>query len=87
MRNPGHVKLYIKCCSALNISTNHRALPRPVTTSKELVQGNLDGVVIREMHPPTFSTAGLIDYIVQLIVEEDEVSKYSLSIPPFYLSD
>jgi len=43
-----------------------------------MVQSNLDGVL--QPHPPTFSTNGLIDYIVQLIVEEDEVSNKNLTL-------
>lgn len=39
-----------------------------------LVQGSLDGIVTRKSRPPTFSTAGLLDYIIELIVQEDEVS-------------
>ena len=38
------------------------------------MQGSLDGIVTQQPHPPAFSTAGLLDYIIQLIVEEDEVS-------------
>lgn len=43
-----------------------------VTTIDGLIQGSLDGIVNRQPRPPTFSTAGLLDYIIELIVEEDE---------------
>ena len=41
-----------------------------------MAQSNLDRVM--QPRPPTFSTHGLIDYIVQLIVEEDEVSNKNI---------
>jgi hypothetical protein len=44
------------------------------------VQGSLDGIVIRQPRPPTFSTAGLLDYIIELIVEEDEVGNPACTI-------
>jgi len=61
-------------CNKLNIVTNHQALTKSasVTTTDGLIQGNLDGVITRQPRPPTFSTAGLLDYIIELIVEEDE---------------
>ena len=37
------------------------------------IQGNLDGMLVQQTCLPTFSTAGLLDYIIELIVEEDEV--------------
>lgn len=43
-----------------------------VTTIDGLIQGSLDGIVNRQPRPPSFSTAGLLDYIIELIVEEDE---------------
>ena len=43
-------------------------------------QSNLDGVVTREPKQPPFTTAGLLDYIVELVVCEDEVSV----VPPSY---
>ena len=39
-----------------------------------LVQGSLDGIVTRQPRPPEFSLKGLLDYIIELIVAEDEVS-------------
>jgi hypothetical protein len=37
------------------------------------MQSSLDSIVTRQSQAPTFSTAGLLDYIIELIVEEDEV--------------
>lgn len=37
-------------------------------------QGSLDGVVVHQPRAPTFTTSGLLDYIVELVVCEDKVS-------------
>lgn len=72
-RNADHVKIYMARCKELNVTTNHRALAKSASvTTIDGVQGSLDGIVIRQPRPPTFSTAGLLDYIIELIVEEDE---------------
>jgi hypothetical protein len=71
-RNPDHEKLYTARCKDLNIVANHRALSKAASGSI-LAQGSLDGIVTRQPRPPTFSTAGLLDYIIELVVEEDEV--------------
>jgi hypothetical protein len=36
-------------------------------------QGTLDGTVTRQPRTPPFTTAGLIDYVVELVVSEDDV--------------
>jgi hypothetical protein len=36
-------------------------------------QGTLDGNVVRQPRVPAFSMAGLLDYIVELVVCEDDV--------------
>src|ERR1700761_2000279 len=43
-----------------------------------LTQTSLDGVVTREPKMPAFTKAGLFDYIIELIICEDEVSDYCL---------
>lgn len=45
-----------------------------INSSLRLVQGSLDGIVTQKLCLPTFLTAGLLDYIIELIVEKDEVS-------------
>jgi hypothetical protein len=37
-------------------------------------QGSLDDIVIRQPRVPAFSTSGLLDYLVELVVCEDHVS-------------
>jgi hypothetical protein len=39
-----------------------------------LLQSSLDSIISREPKPPPFTAQGLLDYIVELIVCEDEVS-------------
>jgi hypothetical protein len=41
--------------------------------SSRLKQGSLDGIVTCHQRAPTFTKDGLIDYIIELIVCEDEV--------------
>ena len=36
-------------------------------------QSTLDGVVTHQPCPPAFTTDGLVDYIVELVVSKDEV--------------
>jgi len=37
------------------------------------MQGTLDGIVTRQPRAPAFTTAGLLDYILELVVSQDEV--------------
>ena len=39
-----------------------------------LKQSTLDGAVVHQPKPPVFTTDGLLDYIIELVVSEDEVS-------------
>lgn len=48
-----------------------------------LKQSHLDGIVTRTSRPPVFTTAGLLDHIVELVVREDEVINFALLSPPF----
>jgi hypothetical protein len=36
-------------------------------------QGTLDGAVTREPRMPVFSTDGLLDYVIELVVSKDNV--------------
>jgi len=37
------------------------------------MQSTLDAAISRQPKPPIFTTDGLLDYIVELVVSEDEV--------------
>ena len=52
---------------------NARALPKDSNQSLNR-QGTLDSAVVVQARVPPFTTAGLLDYMVELVVSEDEVS-------------
>lgn len=49
-----------------------RAIP-PTAKESTMKQGTLDGAVTREPRMPLFSTDGLLDYVIELVVSEDNV--------------
>lgn len=71
-RHPDHAKIYKERCSKLAIPMNARALPKGDSESVSR-QGTLDGNVAVLPRVPPFTSAGLLDYIVELVVCEDEV--------------
>jgi hypothetical protein len=48
------------------------AIPVTVEESKKK-QGTLDGTVTHEPRMPVFTTNGMLDYIIELVVSEDNV--------------
>ena len=74
-RHDDHTKLYKERCAKLSISMNSRALPKDDNQSLSR-QGTLDSTVVVQSHVPPFTTAGLLDYIVELVVCEDEVCRF-----------
>ena len=71
-RYDDHTKLYKERCAKLGISMNSRALPKEDDQSLSR-QGTLDGTVVVQSRVLPFTTTGLLDYIVELVVCEDEV--------------
>ncbi|KAF8799820.1 hypothetical protein BYT27DRAFT_7217371 [Phlegmacium glaucopus] len=72
-RHGNHTKAYLEKCKTLGIQTHPRALSRiPTESSDGLHQSNLDSIITREPRQPPFTTNGLMDYIVELVVREDE---------------
>jgi hypothetical protein len=49
-----------------------RAIP-PDAKDSTMKQGTLDGAITREPRMPLFSTDGLLDYVIELVVSEDNV--------------
>jgi len=45
-------------------------------------QGTLDGTVTRQPRVPPFCNSGLLDYVVELVVSEDDVCVISLFLKP-----
>jgi hypothetical protein len=72
LRNPGHFKVYKKRCLERNISMHDRAIPDAEPKSK-MKQTTLDKAITREARIPAFTTKGLLDFIVELVVCEDKV--------------
>ncbi|KAG2114291.1 uncharacterized protein F5147DRAFT_770272 [Suillus discolor] len=69
-RNPKcHFPVYKSRCEAQDIALNERAIPASVRNSSEH-QKTLDGSLAPKI--PQFTKAGLMDYIVELIVSKDE---------------
>jgi len=62
-------------CSALN--RYHPSVAYDITTMLlmlPLSQGSLDNIVTRQPRVPPFSTDGLVNYLVELVVCEDKVN-------------
>jgi hypothetical protein len=70
--NQVHVKIYQERCTELGIQMNSRVFCKSAANSELLRQASLDDVVTREQKPPVFTSDGLLDYIVEMIVCEDE---------------
>jgi hypothetical protein len=52
----------------------YRLLDTDHTHLLSLTQTSLEGVVTREPRMPAFTNAGLLDYIIELVICEDKVS-------------
>ncbi|KAG1893156.1 uncharacterized protein F5891DRAFT_1196785 [Suillus fuscotomentosus] len=75
--HPNHFAVYQACCKNLQIPMHARACPKPDGTLQS--QGSLDGIVVHQPRAPVFTTSGLLDYIVELVVCEDKA--FQLDIP------
>ena len=73
------MKVYCEQCAALGIEPNPHALQRVSDSTDQLLQSSLDSIVTCEPKRPQFTTRSLMDYIVQLIVCEDEVCLHIVS--------
>jgi hypothetical protein len=73
-RNPNcHFPIYKSRCEEKGIIMHERAIPLNVKVS-DGGQRTLDRALVPK--PPQFTKAGLVDYIVELIVAEDEVCDF-----------
>lgn len=71
-RNPGHIKVYTERCQKLGIAINPRVLAKTESSVSIERQGTLDNSISRTPRLPAFTTDGLLDYIVELVVSQDE---------------
>jgi hypothetical protein len=86
-RARNHVNEYRKRCKSLGIELHPRALFRSPTESSSIEgfnQTSLEGIVTREARGPTFTNAGLMDHVIELIIREDEVSERCLFVCASY---
>jgi hypothetical protein len=67
-----HYPIYHDRCKERGIRMHNRAIPRDCQATDS--QATLDGSLTPKI--PAFSKSGLMDYIVELIVAEDEVSSF-----------
>jgi hypothetical protein len=74
-RHDDHGDLYKERCARLGISMNSRALPKDDNQTLSR-QGTLNDAIVVQSRVPPFTAAGLLDYIVELVVCEDEVRTY-----------
>ena len=74
-RHDDHVDLYKGWCARLSISMNSRALPKDDNQTLSRL-GTLDNTMVVQSRVPPFTTAGLLNYIVELVVCEDEIRRY-----------
>jgi hypothetical protein len=66
-----HYPIYIQRCKERGVAIHPRAIPASCKTEGDQVQQTLDGILVPKI--PQFTKAGLVDYIIELIVAEDEV--------------
>ncbi|KAJ6616066.1 hypothetical protein B0H10DRAFT_1414532 [Mycena sp. CBHHK59/15] len=69
-----HFKVYQAHCRELGIEPHHRAIPR--SASSKGIQVTLDACVVSEPRPPAFTPEGLRDFLIEMIVTQDEVFLY-----------
>ncbi|KAJ6616181.1 hypothetical protein B0H10DRAFT_1949380 [Mycena sp. CBHHK59/15] len=70
-RREEYFKVYKARCEKLGITMNERAIPK--SSDARGIQGSLDGIVVYEPRVPPFTPAGVRDYIIEMIVTQDEV--------------
>lgn len=54
-------------------------LANELTYWRSVHQGTLDGTITQQPRIPPFSTSGFLDYVVELVVSEDDVRITNLS--------
>ncbi|KAJ6540774.1 hypothetical protein B0H19DRAFT_1078173 [Mycena capillaripes] len=69
-RAKGRYAVYKARCDKLSIEVNERAIPK--THKSQGVQGTLDCLVVSTPRLPVFTPEGLPDFLIELIVTQDE---------------
>ena len=87
-RHKDHFQIYKERCTKLNIHLNNRAIlpseaailyvssgshgANVVLMAFSSRQTTLDGSIDRQPRPPTFTTQGMLDHVVELVISQDE---------------
>ncbi|KAF7333887.1 hypothetical protein MSAN_02401300 [Mycena sanguinolenta] len=71
-RHDDHFQTYRARCEKLDIPMHPRAIPESDSSGSKEVQGTLDGIVATKPRPPVFTSEGLRDFLIEMIVTQDE---------------
>ncbi|KAF7372957.1 hypothetical protein MSAN_00502900 [Mycena sanguinolenta] len=71
-RHDDHFQTYRERCAKLDIPMHPHAIPESDPSGSKEVQGTLDGVVVAKPRPPVFTSEGLRDFLIEMIVTQDE---------------
>jgi hypothetical protein len=77
-----HFQVYKERCDAAGITMHSRAIPPGEDDIMTQSQSTLDGKLVCK--PPAFTKEGLLEYIMELIVTEDEVRCFYIYIVSIY---
>ncbi|KAJ6595485.1 hypothetical protein B0H10DRAFT_2232796 [Mycena sp. CBHHK59/15] len=65
-------RIYQARCEKLNIEMHPRAIPDTNSSTGNEIQATLDGVVVAQPRPTVFTSEGLHDFLIEMIVTQDE---------------
>ncbi|KAJ7790417.1 hypothetical protein B0H14DRAFT_2626013 [Mycena olivaceomarginata] len=68
-RNPGHFAVYRRMCEKNNVPLHHQAIPKDFSVEEDPKQTTLDNFANKT---PPFSCQGFLDYLVEMMVTEDD---------------
>jgi hypothetical protein len=78
-----HFQVYKEHCDATGITMHSHVIPPGEDDIMTQSQSTLNGKFVCK--PPTFTKEGLLEYIMELIVMEDEVHYFNIYIVSIYL--
>ncbi|KAJ6631849.1 hypothetical protein B0H10DRAFT_1937605 [Mycena sp. CBHHK59/15] len=84
-RNPGHFLVYQRMCEKNNVPVHRQATPKDFFKDQDnSKQTTLDNFATKT---PPFSSQGLLDYLVEMMVTEDDVHTFLLFLWDSNLTD
>ncbi|KAJ6596097.1 hypothetical protein B0H10DRAFT_1960212 [Mycena sp. CBHHK59/15] len=72
VRHDDHFQVYQARSEKLNIEMHPRAIPDTNSSTGNEIQATLDGVVVAQPRPTVFTSEGLRDFLIEMIVTQDE---------------